>query len=129
MPQRTTCGQSGRGASRTGCARIPLDDVVQVSERLAALRAKSGLGTAELTQSLVEIDAAARRCCRDATRRYLVGLGHEPPEILSAWGQGVESCPVPLAHAHQSLVLAWGAPPQRAGAAFGTGFVSGLSPV
>ncbi|NDG38264.1 MAG: hypothetical protein EBY28_02435 [Betaproteobacteria bacterium] len=55
------------------------------------MRAKSGLGAAELAHSLVQIDAAARRCPRDATRRYLGGLGCEPPETLSAWGQGVES--------------------------------------
>ena len=85
----------------------PIACVTQIAEQLAVLRATPGLGAGELAERLVPLEIAARRCYRDATRRYLAHLNRESPETLAAWAREVESCLVPLAHVHQSLVVPW----------------------
>jgi hypothetical protein len=68
------------------------------------------MAPAQAAEQLTALEGAARRCYRDATRRYLRSLGAEPAETLSAWGHAVEISLAQLAHAHQSLVVPWSKP-------------------
>lgn len=88
----------------------PFASLEEITARLEALRADAKLSAADAAVRLAVLESAARRCYRDATRRYLRGLRTQPPETLATWGQTVETCLTRLAHAHQSLVVPWSKP-------------------
>jgi len=88
-------------------AEDPFAALAQIADLLAGLRTDARTARHEWVPRLADMEMRARRCYRDATRRYLASLRSEPAETLSAWGRTVETCLVQLAHAHQSLVVPW----------------------
>jgi hypothetical protein len=94
-----------------GLGRVPGDDpfaaLGQIGDCLAAWREEGHGDLPTAAQRLADLETAARRRYRDATRRYLGALQHESPATLCAWGDTVETCLMQLAHAHQSLLVPW----------------------
>jgi hypothetical protein len=103
----------------TQLAGLPADDpfaaLEQIGDRLGTWRADAHGDVHGAAQRLADLEAAARRCYRDATRRYLGALQRESAETLAAWGETVERCLLRLAHAHQSQLVPWNAPRKRLG--------------
>jgi hypothetical protein len=97
----------------TQSAEDPFAGLAVLSARLDTLRAQPASAPDDVAQRLGVIELDARRCYRDATRRYLAGLRTQPAETLAGWGATVEACLVRLAHAHQSLVAPWSSARQK----------------
>jgi hypothetical protein len=85
----------------------PFAALLQITDALAALRTDLRTARHESAHRLAALEMSARRCYREATRRYLGHLEHAPADTLAAWGRTVEGCLMQLAHAHQSLVVPW----------------------
>jgi hypothetical protein len=88
-------------------AADPFAGLAQIAERLDAMRTEPVLTPDALAARLEALELDARRCYRDATRRYLSGLRTHSAEALAGWSATVEACLVRLAHAHQSLLVPW----------------------
>jgi hypothetical protein len=88
-------------------AADPFAGLGQISERLDAMRTEPVLTPDALAARLEGLELDARRCYRDATRRYLAGLRTHSPKALAERSATVEACLVRLAHAHQSLLVPW----------------------
>jgi hypothetical protein len=102
--------RSGRGGLEPG-PPVRVDDpfagLEQLAERLETLQPGRHQAEPAQVERLAQIELSARRCYRDATRRYLHALRGQPDERLEHWGEIVEVALMRLAHAHQALAIPW----------------------